>query len=71
MGTGVPDTCLQGRMNDETSLYNYRARLYDPVLKRFLDTDPAGQGFTPYAYAGNNHVMIFLPIFQGSNWYVI
>jgi len=39
--------------DDETNLYNYRARLYDPVLKRFLDTDPAGQGFTPYAYAGN------------------
>ncbi len=40
--------------DEETGLYNYRARLYDPYLKRFLDIDPAGQGFTPYAYAGNN-----------------
>ncbi len=32
--------------DEETGLYNYRARLYDPNLKRFLDTDPAGQGFT-------------------------
>lgn len=45
----------------ETSLYNYRARLYDPVLKRFLDTDPAGQGFTPYAYAGNSPVIFVDP----------
>jgi RHS repeat-associated protein len=28
--------------DEETGLYNYRARLYDPYLKRFLDTDPAG-----------------------------
>jgi len=35
--------------------------LYDPVLKRFLDTDPAGQGFTPYAYFGNNPVVYVDP----------
>jgi len=35
--------------------------LYDPVLKRFLDTDPAGQGFSPYAYALNNPVMYIDP----------
>jgi len=35
--------------------------LYDPVLKRFLDTDPAGQGFTPYAYAGNNPIIFVDP----------
>ncbi len=45
----------------ETGLYNYRARLYDPYLKRFLDTDPAGQGFSPYAYAGNNPVVYVDP----------
>jgi len=50
--------------DDETSLYNYRARLYDPYLKRFLDTDPAGQGFSPYAYAGNNPVYFVDPTGQ-------
>ena len=44
--TGSWDTRYQftGQEKDEeTGLYNYRARLYDPYLKRFLDTDPAGQ----------------------------
>jgi RHS repeat-associated protein len=53
---------LTGQEKDkETSQYNYRARLYDPYLKRFLDTDPVGEGFTPYAYAGNNPVMFVDP----------
>lgn len=31
-----------GRENDGTGLYFYRARYYDPVLKRFVSEDPAG-----------------------------
>ncbi len=74
--TGSWDTRYQftGQEKDEeTGLYNYRARLYDPYLKRFLDTDPAGQGFSPYAYAGNNPVYyvdpdgeIFVPMLIGA-----
>ncbi|MFN8917742.1 MAG: RHS repeat-associated core domain-containing protein [Burkholderiales bacterium] len=31
-----------GRENDNNGLYYYRARYYDPVLKRFLSEDPIG-----------------------------
>jgi RHS repeat-associated protein len=31
-----------GRENDGTGLYYYRARYYDPVLKRFISEDPIG-----------------------------
>ncbi|RKH56653.1 RHS repeat domain-containing protein [Corallococcus llansteffanensis] len=35
-------------------LYNYQARLYDPIVGRFYDTDPAFQFASPYVYVGNN-----------------
>ena len=35
-------------------LYNYKARMYDPELGLFTSTDPAGQQWGPYTYAGNN-----------------
>jgi RHS repeat-associated protein len=38
----------------KVGLYNYRARLYDPILGRFYDTDPAFQFASPYVYVGNN-----------------
>ncbi|MDD2402253.1 MAG: RHS repeat-associated core domain-containing protein [Clostridia bacterium] len=40
----------------QSGLYNYRARFYDPALKRFYGTDPAGQYACPYVYTGNNPV---------------
>lgn len=42
-----------GRENDGTGLYYYRARYYDPVLKRFVSEDPiglAGEDVNLYAY---------------------
>ena len=41
-----------GRENDLTGLYFYRARYYDPVLKRFITEDPIGLrgGTNVYAY---------------------
>jgi RHS repeat-associated protein len=41
------------RENDGTGLYFYRARYYDPVLKRFVSSDPIGLagGMNVYAYA--------------------
>jgi RHS repeat-associated protein len=41
---------------EEARLYNYRARLYDPSIARFLSTDPAGQGASPYAYVGGDPI---------------
>jgi RHS repeat-associated protein len=44
------------RENDGTGLYYYRARYYDPVLKRFISSDPIGLagGLNTYAYVGGN-----------------
>ncbi len=46
------------RENDGTGLYFYRARYYDPVLKRFVSSDPIGLagGMNVYAYVGGNPV---------------
>ncbi len=45
-----------GRENDNTGLYFYRARYYDPQLKRFINEDPIGLagGVDVYAYVGGD-----------------
>ncbi|MGH8248746.1 MAG: RHS repeat domain-containing protein, partial [Gammaproteobacteria bacterium] len=47
-----------GRENDGTGLYYYRARYYDPVLKRFVSEDPIGLlgGINLYAYVEGNPI---------------
>ncbi|MEX0744027.1 MAG: RHS repeat-associated core domain-containing protein [Phycisphaeraceae bacterium] len=47
-----------GRENDGTGLYYYRARYYDPVLKRFVSEDPIGLrgGINVASYVGGNPV---------------
>ena len=48
-----------GRENDATGLYYYRARYYDPVLKRFISEDPIGLGggINFHAYVGGNPIV--------------
>ena len=45
-----------GRENDGTGLYYYRARYYNPTLKRFISEDPLGlaAGLDSYAYVDGN-----------------
>jgi RHS repeat-associated protein len=38
----------------ETGLYNYNARLYDPLIGRFYAPDAGGQFPSPYVYTGNH-----------------
>ncbi len=48
-----------GRENDNNGLYYYRARYYDPVLKRFLSEDPiglAGGSLSFYTYVEGNPI---------------
>ena len=50
-----------GRENDaDTGLMFYRARYYDPVLKRFISEDPIGLagGMNVYAYVNGNPVSL-------------
>jgi RHS repeat-associated protein len=47
-----------GRENDETGLYYYRARYYDPAMRRFISEDPIGLagGLNLFSYVGGNPI---------------
>jgi RHS repeat-associated protein len=52
-----------GRENDNNGLYFYRARYYDPVLKRFISEDPIGLagGINSHAYVEGDPVSYIDP----------
>ncbi|KAA0231254.1 RHS repeat-associated core domain-containing protein, partial [candidate division KSB1 bacterium] len=58
-----------GQEFDESGVHNYRARLYDSDLGKFYAIDPAGQGWSPFAYAGNNPVIYVDK--DGNFWFVV
>uniref|UniRef100_A0A336KYX1 CSON001661 protein n=1 Tax=Culicoides sonorensis TaxID=179676 RepID=A0A336KYX1_CULSO len=47
--------------DEETGLYNYHARLYDPSIGRFFQMDPKAQYFSPYVYSGNSPISVVDP----------
>jgi RHS repeat-associated protein len=51
------------RENDNTGLYYYRARYYDPVLKMFVSSDPIGLagGMNTFAYVDGNPLSMVDP----------
>jgi RHS repeat-associated protein len=53
---GNPYMFTARRMDEESGLYYYRARMYKPEIGRFLQTDPLGyiDTINPYAYCANN-----------------
>jgi RHS repeat-associated protein len=54
--TGVPFRYTGQRLDPETNLYYYRARMYSSALGRFLQVDPIGykDDLDLYAYVGND-----------------
>ncbi|XP_058816433.1 uncharacterized protein LOC131679715 [Topomyia yanbarensis] len=47
--------------DEETGLYNFHARLYDPEIGRFFQIDPKEQYASPYVYAGNSPISLVDP----------
>lgn len=43
-----------GNQTDESGLVHMRARFYNPLIRRFVNADPAQQGWNWYAYAAGN-----------------
>jgi len=43
-------------LDEESGLFNYKARFYDPDLCRFLSPDPLHEFASPYSYCGGDPV---------------
>ncbi|HZP86042.1 MAG TPA: RHS repeat-associated core domain-containing protein [Burkholderiales bacterium] len=63
-GTAVATYGYSGREPDASGLIYYRARYYDPSMRRFTQRDPIGLqgGINLYAYVGNNPVNLVDPL---------
>ncbi|MDT7950753.1 MAG: RHS repeat-associated core domain-containing protein [Acetobacteraceae bacterium] len=55
-------------LDAETGLYDFAARLYDPVLRRFCSPDAARQYASPYLFTGNDPLSFVDPSGHLSIW---
>ena len=69
---GNPYKYTGRRLDAETGLYYYRARYYDPHLRRFIETDPIGYagGMNLYAYVGNSPLGFVDPLGLAGHHYM-
>jgi RHS repeat-associated protein len=51
----------QKQVAPDSNIYYFGVRTYSPRIGRWLVPDPAGQGFSPYVYCGNNPLMFVDP----------
>ncbi len=58
---GTPYLYTGQEFDEETKLYNYKARMYDSILMRFYSVDPAEEQASPYTYCKNNPIMLVDP----------
>ena len=69
---GNPYMFTARSIDHETGLYYYRARMYNSVIGRFLQTDPTGyaDGLNMYNYVANNPLNWVDPygLCKGSGW---
>jgi len=56
-GDGTSYQYFGKELDENSGLYYFGARYYDPGIGRWYVPDPAGQGFSPYAYCGNNPII--------------
>jgi RHS repeat-associated protein len=72
-GTSAQPFQFTGQQRDATGLYDLRARMYDPIIGRFLQRDPlVGTPLSPlslnrYGYALNNPLALVHPSGLSSN----
>ncbi|ODC03619.1 hypothetical protein BFW38_08750 [Terasakiispira papahanaumokuakeensis] len=68
-GTDPVPYGFQGQLWDaELELYDFRTRLYDPQLGRFLTPDPCRQFASGYVFANNSPLIIVDPTGEISIW---
>lgn len=64
----LPYTFMGQEWDAELSLYNFRDRFYDPLLRRYLTPDPQRQFPSPYIFCANNPLSVTDPTGDVALW---
>ncbi|HKY03237.1 MAG TPA: RHS repeat-associated core domain-containing protein, partial [Blastocatellia bacterium] len=64
----LPYTFMGQEWDAELLLYNFRDRMYDPLLRRYLTPDPQRQFPSPYVFCANNPLSVTDPTGDSALW---